>query len=199
MPHLKNTNAKIPKNSEHWAEMDSSICSKLFVGDILYGNLDDLQADGVSVRRLVVARPAEKKLFLLSTTMSQSDEKPSHVKETFVTTGTDLEKHEIGTKWALLERHIALKAADSTVDGRILHTWLRIWGEQRLHLVARVARAGLHDSLQTISVTRPKGHLFRRASTAEVIRFRTVPKLFVAGGLAEVYGDIERKSGVLIN
>ncbi len=164
----------------------------------LYGSLDDLFVDRLSTRRLVVARPAEERIFLLSTSMGPSDEKPSDVNESFITTGTELESSEIGAKWGFMERRIAMRAAEDAVDGTIRHAWLRIWGEGHLHLVARVARAGLHDSLQTLSVRRPAGSAFRKKSTAQVVAFRPMPKRFIAGGMAEVYGGKEPKGGVRI-
>lgn len=190
-----NRDAPLPT---HWLDMEPALASKLLVGDILYGNLDDLYVGRLSVRRLVVARPSDGRIFLLSTSMAPSEEKPSDVEERFITTGAELESHEIGSGWGFRERRIAMRAAEDKVDGTIRHTWLRVWGEGHLHLVARVARPGLLDSLQTISVRRPAGSTFRKSSTAEVVRFRTLSKLFVASGMAEVYGGKASKRSVHI-
>lgn len=197
-PDMKYPKTRWQSRPEHWSHMETAICGRLLVGDILYGNLDDLFIDRLSSRRVVVARPSEERIFLLSTSMAPSDEEPSDVVETFITTGAQLERNEIGERWSWRERRIALQAAEDVVDGTIRHAWLSIWGEGRLHLVARVARSGLLDSLQTISVTRPAGSLFRKNSTAKLVAFRSMPKRFLASGTAEVYGGKETKGGVRI-
>lgn len=195
---MKDPKTRLPSAPEHWTDMESALCSRLLVGDILYGDLDDLFIDRSSVRRLVVARPSDERIFLLSTSMAPSDEKPSDVEETLITTGAELESNEIGSGWSFRERRIAMRAAEDKVDGTIRHTWLRVWGERHLHLVAKVSRPGLLDSLQTISVRRPVGSIFRKTSTAEVVRFRTMSKLFLASGMAEVYGGKVSKRSVRI-
>jgi hypothetical protein len=183
---------------EHWSQMELAICSKLLAGDILYGDLDDLFIDRLSTRRLVVARPSEERIFLVWSSMAPEDEKPEESNEILITSGSGLEEVEIGQKWGLLDRRSAMKAAEDAVDGTIKHSWLRVWGESHLHLVARVSRAGLHDSLQTISVTRPEGPFFRKSARARVNGFRPLPKLFHAAGAATVFGVKETKGGIRI-
>ncbi|MNU29013.1 hypothetical protein D3C71_174600 [compost metagenome] len=183
---------------DHWSQMELAICSKLLAGDILYGDLDDLFIDRFSTRRLVVARPSEERIFLVWSSMAPEDEKPEESNEILITSGSGLEEVEIGQKWGLLDRRIAMKAAEDAVDGAIKHSWLRVWGEGHVHLVARVSRPGLHDSLQTISVTRPEGSFFRKSARARVNGFRPIPKLFHASGAATVFGVKETKGGVRI-
>ncbi len=183
---------------EHWSQMELAICSRLLAGDILYGDLDDLFTDRLSTRRIVVARPSEERVFLVWTSMAPDEEKPAETQEILITSGSGLEKIEIGAKWGICDHRIAMKAAEDAVDGTIKHSWLRVWGKGHLHLVARVSRAGLHDSLQTISVTRPEGSFFRRSARARVNGFRPVPKLFHASGAANVYGIKETKGGIRI-
>lgn len=183
---------------EHWSQMELAICSKLLAGDILYGNLDDMFIDRLSTRRLVVARPSDERIFLVWNSMAPSDDSPKETSEIMITSGSGLEEVEIGERWNLLDRRAAMKAAENAVDGTIKHPWLRVWGESRLHLVARVSRAGLHDSLQTISVTRPEGVFFRKSVGAWINGFRPIPKLFQATGAANVFGAKEKKEGVRI-
>lgn len=178
----------LEKQPKHWVDMDPVIGRKLLVGDILYGNLDELTEDHLSFRRVVVARPSERRILLISTSMAPQDEAPSEVQETFIATGDDLESKDIGSGWSARERRIALKAAEDAIDGTIKHAWLRIWDERHLHIVARVARAGLHDSLQTITATRPEGSFFRKRSTARMLHYRPMPKVFVESGFVTAYG-----------
>jgi hypothetical protein len=177
------------KRPEHWSGMDAAICSRLLVGDILYGDLDEFNEFTRSFRRTVVARPSEGRILLISTSMAPGDETPSEAEEAFITTGDDLETKEIGgKKWSRRHRRTAMKAAEAAVDGTIAHRWLVIWDDSFLHVVARVKRAGLHDSLQVIVATRPEGSIFREKSEGRVRKFRSLPKIFVESGSVTAYG-----------
>jgi hypothetical protein len=183
---------------KHWQGMEPALQSRLLVGDILYGSFDDLATDGLSVRRLVVARPSEERIFLVSTSMAPGDEKPADAQELLVTRADGQETTEVDGGWRRREKRVALRAAEDAVDGTIEHAWLTLWGASHLHLVLRVARAGLHDSLQTLSVTRPAGPFLRETSTAKLIGFRPMPKRFLASGHANVWGRLEANGKVRI-
>lgn len=183
-------NTKRPK---HWTAMEAAIGRKLLVGDIFYGHPDELNESSKSFRRSVVARPSEGRVLLISTSMAPGDEAPSEAEETFITNGDDLETREIGKKWSWRHRRVAMRAVAAAVDGAIQHPWLTIWDDRFLHIVARVKRPGLHDSLQTIIATRPEGSIFRETSEAQVRSFRPLPKLFVESGFVTTYGRTEEK------
>jgi hypothetical protein len=182
------------KRPKHWTSMEEALSKKLLVGDIFYGHLDELNEFSQSFRRSVVARPSEKRVLLISTSMAPGDEAPTEAEEAFVTTGDDLETMEIGRKWSRRHRRVAMKAAEGAVDGTIKHPWLIIWDDRFLHVVARVKRAGLHDSLQTIVATRPEGSIFREKSHGQVRSFRPLPKIFVESGSVTAYGRFEGKT-----
>lgn len=187
-------NAEIPK---HWQELEAAIISRLLVGDILYGYFDDLTWEGVSTRRLLVARPSEEKMFLISASMSPGDEQPSEPTEFEIM--IDAGEQVVGTRWKTRDARIALRAAEDAVDGSINQRWLTVWGERKLHIIAVVSRSGMRESFCGISASRPIGSFFKKTSQAWTVNRRTLLKLFNTDGHATVFGGTHEQRSVRLN
>ena len=172
---------------KHWRAMEDAVAASLEEGDILYAHLDDLTSDSLSHVRLLLARPAERRMLLVSASMAPEDDLPAVV-ETEVPMGAG-PLAETGSPWSRLETRTAMKAARAATDGTLSKIWMRVWGNDTLHIVGVVARQGMHDSLQTIEVRRPEGSFFRRTSAAHALKHRPLPKLFSVSGAANVFGE----------
>jgi len=182
---LEGSGMTLVEKPKHWRAMEDAVAASLVEGDILYAHLDDLSIDRLSHVRLLLARPAEQRMMLLSASMAPEDDLPAVVeKEVPIGAGTA----EIGLPWSRLETRTAMKAARAATDGTLAKIWMRVWGDDTVHIVGVVARQGMHDSLQTIEIRRPKGSFFRRQSAAQALKLRPLPKLFSVSGAANVFG-----------
>jgi len=175
--------------------MEAAVSSSLQAGDLILTSLDDLHEAALSEIRLLVARPEAGRILLISAARTPEDDGEVCPTTLEITSGNDESLIETGRRWNAIERHVALRAAARSVGGQIVRTWARIWSTGQLHIIARVARPGMYDSLRTITVRRPVG-LFRPVVSAKVGYMRPLPKLFQKTGSVRVHGEIDsRNSG----
>lgn len=177
----------------HWRDMEAAVSDLLQPGDLIFTSLDDLQESSLSELRVLVARPEAQRILLVSASRSPDDEAEVATTTQDITSGADTNFIEIGNRWNMAHRRAALKMAKHTLDGRIAHIWAQVWSERKLHVIARVSRAGMHDSLRTITVERPVG-ILRPKTEARVGFTRPIPKLFTKSGSVRVHGEIDSRN-----
>ncbi|NTF17756.1 hypothetical protein G6L37_05035 [Agrobacterium rubi] len=176
----------------HWRDMEAVASDALERGDLIFTSLDDLHAESESEIRILVARPETGRILLVSSSRKPDEDSEAKASVIDITSGDDDSFVELGKRWDFIRARAAVKAANQAVGGTIIHTWCRIWSTGHLHILARVARNGMHDSLRTITVAKPGG-VFKPQVLASVGFMRPLPKLFKASGTIRVHGEIGSK------
>lgn len=170
----------------HWRMIEAALSDTLEPGDLILGQLENLNVDGETRISIVASRPSTQRVLVASAVASPDSE------ECLPSVSTALPRKvgqilDIGKTWSMIPRMRAERKARKSAEGTIDQILARIWSNERVYIIAKVSRPGMYDCLKAISVPRQRG-MFGAALGGWVVFGRPLPRLFVASPTVRVHG-----------